>query len=169
MNATFWGFYSSLPGTYRSSMKVFLVASMLFLLWAISCDKDNETSGLTIVEGSVCGWCGGSDSVIITEYRINYRRMHSCDHHAYSKVCHIEKSEWDKLTASLDFDKFENIHLNTCNFCVDGCDQWITIRNGSYYHRIRFGSQDSAALQPVRPLVHALDSIRENYKMASEM
>jgi hypothetical protein len=145
-------------------MKVFLLASMLFLLWAISCNKEKETSGLIIVEGSVCGWCAGSDSVIISEYKINYRNMHSCDHHAYSKVSHIEKSEWDKLTGIIDFDEFNNIHLNTCNVCVDGCDKWITLRNGSYSHTIRFGYQDSAAIQSIKPLVDKLDSIREAFR-----
>jgi hypothetical protein len=145
-------------------MKVFLLASMLFLLWAISCNKEKETSGLTIIEGSVCGWCAGSDSVIISEYKINYRNMHSCDHHAYSKVSHIEKSEWDKLTGIIDFDEFNNIHLNTCNVCVDGCDKWITLRNGSYSHTIRFGYQDSAAIQSIKPLVDKLDSIREAFR-----
>jgi hypothetical protein len=145
-------------------MKVFLLASMLFLLWAISCNKDKETSGLTIVGGSVCGWCAGTDSMIISEYRLNYRNMHSCDHHAYSKVSHVEKSEWDKLTGIIDFDEFNNIHLNTCNVCADGCDKWITIRNGSYSHTIRFGYQDSAAVQPIKPLVDKLDSLREVYR-----
>jgi hypothetical protein len=145
-------------------MKVFLLASMLLLLWAISCNKDKETSGLTIVAGSVCGWCAGTDSVIISEYRINYRNMQSCDHHAYSKVSHMGKSEWDKLNAIIDFDEFKNIRLNTCNVCVDGCDKWITIRNGSYSHTIRFGNQDSSAVQPIKRLVAKVDSLREVYR-----
>lgn len=145
-------------------MKVFLLASMLLLLWAISCNKDKETSGLTIVGGSVCGPCAGTDSVIISDYRINYRNMNSCDHHAYSKVSHMGKSEWDKLNAIIDFDEFNNIHLNTFNVCVDGCDKWITIRNGSYSHTIRFGNQDSAAVQPIKRLVDKVDSLREVYR-----
>ena len=32
--------------------------------------------------------------------------MQSCDHHAYSKVSHMEKREWDKLTGIIDFDEF---------------------------------------------------------------
>jgi hypothetical protein len=76
----------------------------------------------------------------------------------------VEKSEWDKLTGIIDFDEFNNIHLNTCNVCADGCDKWITIRNGSYSHTIRFGYQDSAAVQPIKPLVDKLDSLREVYR-----
>jgi hypothetical protein len=150
-------------------MKIFLLASLFLLLWAISCnkDKDLETPGLTLVVGSECGLCTGSDSLIINEYHFNYRKMLSCDHHAYSKVSHIEKNEWDKLTASIDFDVFNNIQLNTCNVCVDGCDRWITIKNGSYFHKIRFGYQDSAALQPIKVLVHQLDSLREIYRATS--
>jgi hypothetical protein len=145
-------------------MKIFILPSMLLLLWAISCNKDRETSGLTIIGGSVCGWCAGSDSVIISEFSLNYRNMSSCDHHASSKVSHLDKSEWDQLTGLIDLDEFKHIRLNTCNVCVDGCDKWITIRNGSYSHTIRFGFQDSAALQPIRPLADKLDSLREAYK-----
>jgi hypothetical protein len=145
-------------------MKVFLLASMLFLLWAISCNKEKETSGLTIVAGTVCGWCGGMDSLILNENRLNYRYMNPCDHHAYSRVSGMDKTEWDELTGMIDLDEFKHIHLNSCNVCVDGCDQWITVRNGSYSHTIRFGYGDSAAVQPIYLLVEKLDSLREASK-----
>jgi hypothetical protein len=149
-------------------MKILLLASMFFLLWAISCNKDKEASGLTIVAGSVCGWCGGTDSVIISENRLNYRNMNPCDHHAYSQVSHLEKSEWDMLTGMIDLDEFKSISLNSCNICFDGCDKWITIANGSYSHTIRFGNQDSVAVQSIRPLVDKLDSLRETFRTGSE-
>jgi hypothetical protein len=149
-------------------MKIFLLSSMLLLLWAISCNKDKEASGLTIIGGSECGWCAGTDSVIISEYRLNYRNMNPCDHHAYSRVAHIEKSEWDQLTGIIDLDEFNNMHLNSCNVCFDGCDKWITIRNGSYSHTIRFGDQDSAAVLSIKPLVDKLDSIRDSYRTGTE-
>jgi hypothetical protein len=151
-------------------MKAFLLASMLFLLWALSCnkDKDMELSGLTIVGRSACGWCAGSDSVIITEYNINYRLLLPCDHHAYSRVSHMTKTEWDELTGLIDLDAFNSIHLNSCNICVDGCDTWITIRNGSYSHTIRYGYQDSAAIEPIKPLADKLDSIRESFRKQIE-
>jgi len=142
-------------------MKVILLASFLFLLWAISCNKEKDTTGMTVIGGAVCGWCGGLDSVIISEDRINYRWMNSCEHHAYSKIVHFQKSDWDDLTALIDMDSFSSIHLKTCNVCVDGCDKWITIKNGSLSHTIRFGDQDSASICPVKPLARKLDSIRE--------
>jgi hypothetical protein len=150
-------------------MKMLLLASMLLLLWAISCNKDKEISGLTIVGGSACGWCGGTDSVIISESRLNYRFMNPCDHHAYSKVSHLEKSEWDKLTGSIDFDVFNSIRLNTCNVCFDGCDNWITIRKGSNSHTIRFGYGDSIALQPIRSFVDKVDSLREVFRTGADL
>jgi hypothetical protein len=145
-------------------MKMLLLASMLLLLWAISCNKDKEISGLTIVGGSACGWCIGMDSVIISEKLINYRYMNPCDHKASSKVSHIDKSEWDRITGIIDLDAFNSIRLNTCNACVDGCDQWITISNGSYSHTIRFGYEDSVAVLTIKPLVEKLDSLMEAYR-----
>jgi hypothetical protein len=145
-------------------MKVLLMASMLLLLLAISCNKDKETSGMTIVSGSVCGWCVGMDSLIISDNRLNYRYMNRCDHHAYSRVSDMEKNEWDELTGMIDLDEFSLIHLNSCNECFDGCDQWITIRNGSYSHTIRYGYGDSAAYLSIKPFVDKLDSIREGFR-----
>jgi hypothetical protein len=113
-------------------MKVLLLSSMLLLLQAISCNKDKDTSGLTIVAGSVCGWCGGIDSLFMSENSLNYR------------------------------------YMNPCNECVDGCDQWITIRNGSYSHIIRFGYGDSAALISIYPFADKLDSIREVFRVNTE-
>jgi len=146
------------------SMKAFLLASMLLLLWAISCRKEMESSGLTIIAGSVCGWCAGEDSVIITENLLNYRFMSPCDHRAYSKLSYLNRKDWYELTSKIDFEVFSGIYLNTCNVCADGCDQWITIRKGTYAHTIRFGSQDSVAIQSIQPLVNQLDSLRRSYR-----
>jgi hypothetical protein len=150
-------------------MKIFLLASMLLLLWAISCNKDKETSGLTIIAGSACGWCAGKDSVIISEYDIKYRYMQSCDHHAYSRITEMDKAEWDQLTRMINYDKFSHIHLNSCNVCVDGCDYWITIRSDSYSHSIRYGYGDSAAVQAIRPLIEKIDSIRQDFRKKIEL
>jgi hypothetical protein len=150
-------------------MKILLLSSFLFLLWVISCNKEKETSGMTIVSGMVCGWCGGTDSLIISENSINYRSMRPCNHHAYSRVSPIDKSEWDKLTGITDLDEFGNIRLNTCNVCSDGCDKWITITNGSFSHTIRFGNEDSAAVQSIKPLVDKLDSLRAVLKTSTEI
>ena len=145
-------------------MKVFLMAGMLFLLWAISCKKERDTSGLVIIGGSVCGWCAGEDSVILSENRINYRFMDPCDHRAYSKLSHMDNETWNELTGKVDLEIFSGIYLNTCNVCVDGCDKWITIRNGSYSHTVRYGNQDSALIQSIEPLVNQVDSIRESFR-----
>lgn len=150
-------------------MKVFLLASILLILWAISCNRDKDTSGLTIVAGSVCGWCGGIDSLIMSENSLNYRFMNPCDRHAYSMVSDIEKTEWDELTGMIDLDEFNHIHLNTCNVCVDGCDQWITIRNGSYSHTIRFGYGDLEAFLSIKPFADKLDSIREVFRTDTKL
>jgi hypothetical protein len=105
------------------------------------------------------------DSVIINENLINYRNMNPCGHNAYSRVSLMEKSEWDKITGLIDLDTFNSIHLNSCNVCVDGCDTWLTISNGSYSHTVRFGYGDSAAVLPIKPLVDKLDSLREAYRL----
>lgn len=90
--------------------------------------------------------------------------MDPCDHHAYSKLSHMDKQTWDELTRKVDLEIFSGIYLNSCNVCVDGCDKWITVRNGSYSHTIRYGYQDSAIITSIQPLVDQVDSLRESFR-----
>ena len=73
----------------------------------------------------------------------------------------LEKSEWDKITGIVDLDEFNSIHLNTCNVCVDGCDKWITIRNGPIPIQSVLDTRILLLIQPIKPLVDKLDSLRE--------
>jgi hypothetical protein len=149
-------------------MRTYLALTGLLLSIALTCSREKESlfkdRAITITEGTACGWCAGSDSVILSEDQLLYRFMNPCNHNAYSKVTHMDRAAWESLISKLDMDKFEAIDINTCYVCVDGCDTWITIKNGSDSHTIRFGIQDSLAIENIRPFVEQLDSIRTDQR-----
>jgi len=49
----------------------------------------------------------------------------------------ISTSELEALLAKLDFQELKKLNLNSCNLCVDGCDDWIYFDNGTETHYIR--------------------------------
>jgi hypothetical protein len=130
--------------------KLFLI---LFLVTTslICCRKDRDewllkhspstASSLKISAGFMCGWGSGEDSLIITKSEIRY--VYTVP--SRSSVPEINKTrpttteEWDRIVNSVNFSVFSGLDYNSCNICVDGCDEWISIMNGSSTHKITFG------------------------------
>jgi hypothetical protein len=142
-------------------IKLTIVISIVLML---SCEKGKDNNDLMISMGTVCGWCGGSDSLIITEDKSSYEYNNLCDNNDFSRNTLTGKCEWNELIELLDMDKFQNININTCYVCIDGCDTWISLKDGSVSHKIRFGFEDSAAIMDIRPFIDKLDSIRIEFR-----
>ena len=102
--------------------------------------------------------------MVITDDLTIYTSISPCDDKGYSRTEYTDKIEWFELNRQLNLIEFAKIDLNSCNVCVDGCDSWVSIRNGSFYHKIRFGYQDSIAIQKIRPFIDLVDSIRCDFR-----
>jgi hypothetical protein len=82
---------------------------------------------LVIKAGYMCGWGSGQDSLIISSKMIQY--VYSVP--ANSQIPEVNKArpttpaEWNNILNSINFNNFLNLHYNSCNICVDGCDEWI--------------------------------------------
>ena len=63
-------------------------------------------------------------------------------------------SEWNQLESSVNFETFKAINSNSCQTCVDGCDDIIKITQGTETHEIRVESDDT--LDVIRPLLDQL-------------
>jgi len=144
-----------------------LLTTVFSFLLILSCTKEKKTAGndeLVITMGSICGWCAGGDSLLITKYMINYHFISPCDKNSYIKDTLTNIKEWNTLIGEFDQEKFQKININTCNYCADGCDTWISIKNNSISHMIRFGYADSNAILTIKPFVDKLDSIRIRFR-----
>jgi hypothetical protein len=114
-------------------MKNHLLLIILFSFCVVTCIKkeDNPTSkdnaALVIKAGYMCGWGSGQDSLIISSKMIQY--VYSVP--ANSQIPEVNKArpttpaEWNNILNSINFNNFLNLHYNSCNICVDGCDEWI--------------------------------------------
>ncbi|HEX2394958.1 MAG TPA: hypothetical protein VHI78_06395 [Bacteroidales bacterium] len=144
-------------------MKAFFHGLFFFALLFQACESgDNNQNGLFIIAGSICGWCAGTDSVVITSEIITFE-FANCDV-KLSETKETEESEWSELKNSINLEEFKKINLNTCYVCADGCDYWVEIRSATFRHRIRYGQQDSSAVSKIQPFLRKVHSIRASFK-----
>ena len=145
---------------------ILFIFSILILLFT-SCQKDdNEINNdqLIIEMGSICGWCAPGDKLVMTKSNTEFNLIFPCDSSNIDINEITKSSDWDNLIGLLDKEKFSNVDINTCYYCADGCDNWITITDDNYTHKIRYGYEDSTALISIKPFVDKLDSIRLSYR-----
>lgn len=136
----------------------------LFSIILISCEKNIEQTNLIITSGTACGWCAGTDSVTITQAKTIYKFNSPCDDNDLNITRTTDSKVWNRLIDNLEISSFNAINLNSCNVCADGCDTWISVNNEGKYHRIRYGYDDSDAIDKIRPFAEQLDSIRNSFR-----
>lgn len=145
--------------------KILWLCIVVFAIGA--CTKsiiDTQKSDFVVTTGTVCGWCSQNDTLTIDGNKIRYVNFKQCNNTnpSVSKTGMLDQSSLEKLSL-VDFEAFKMIELNSCNVCFDGCDDWITIKNGSETHTIRF-SRNDPKLQPVKAFVDQLSAIKATYE-----
>jgi hypothetical protein len=102
--------------------------------------KQNEASDLTIKAGYICGWGAGQDTLIITKKKVSYVFYvpQKSNKPRIKKSRPTTEKEWKELLSSFDLNAFLKLNYNTCNVCIDGCDDWISIQSKDINHRISF-------------------------------
>ncbi len=121
-------------------LKTAIVILVILFFLFVGCNKNEGTSGLTIRAGFACGWGAGEDSLEISRSGIKYvYYVPSKSSSALIRTSRsVTASEWNEITEIVNMDSFGRLNYNTCNICVDGCDEWIYINNGRISHSIRF-------------------------------
>jgi hypothetical protein len=117
----------------------------------------NDT-GLVIKYGTYTGWFMGNDSLVITSTDLWFNS--SCDKKQSIKHGLISVNDYQILLNKLDLKEFKKVELNSCNVCLDGSDDWISVKNGTYFHSIRYGYSDSLALRKIEPFIQELVKIK---------
>jgi hypothetical protein len=141
-------------------MKKTGLAILSVVMLILACERDYDA--LEISSGFKCGWCAGSDSLYVTREITRYSSRIPCDNDRSFVEKATVKEDWDNLTSQLDWKQFKKININTCHNCADGCDYWITIHNGSDWHSIQYGQEDSAAVQSISHFIAMIDSVRSH-------
>lgn len=146
-------------------MRKIIPVVMLFCSLGFSCEDENKTNPDFIIKtGRDCGWCGGSDSLVITEFKSHYVFGNPCDETKNKiKITETNRSEWNELLNTLNWEEFKKVNVNTCAVCADGCDTWILIQNQQMTHQIRF-TENSPEIEPIRTFVEKLSVWPEAFR-----
>jgi hypothetical protein len=161
-----WNGYNSIS----TMMKNISFLLILMLACLIGCKKivtnpinDKVEATLKIRAGFMCGWGSGEDSLYISNSTIKYVYYVP----AKSMLPKIQKtrfttdSEWANITNSLNINYFLKLSYNTCNICVDGCDEWISIQDDKVSHQIRFGL--GSKIDSLNTLQNILGQLRSEF------
>ncbi len=144
-------------------MKVLLTISIIALFVGCTSTDDKlaeKEYNLVISTGTQCGWCSGNDSLSVNSSAMHYDTDNPCNNPAIRIDMSTDNKDWGELEAALNWDEFKALDLNTCNYCADGCDTWISISRDDEYHRIRYGYQDSMAVKNIKPLIDKLAELK---------
>ena len=146
-------------------MKKLIILPLLLLLF--TCRKTDNflqpDSSLILKTGYMCGWGAGEDSLVISATKIYYvyRVPSKSQQPVIRQTRAITQSEINDINQALNIDTFNNLEFNTCNICVDGCDEWITIKNQKSDHNIRYSKGQK--IEGIADLQTILDKIREGF------
>lgn len=142
---------------------IFLILITFFVL--IGCKKSELTpnSDLSIKAGFMCGWGSGEDSLEISKSEIKYVYYIP----AQSRVPIIDKTrsvserEWKEILDIVNLEGFVKLNYQSCNICVDGCDEWISIQDDEISHNIRFGK--GSQIDTINRLQNKLAELRAEF------
>lgn len=93
-----------------------------------------------IKAGFACGWGSGEDSLLISKSLIKYIYYipSKSREPVINKTRAVSDREWREILNDFNLDDFLKLNYQSCNICVDGCDEWISIKNDEIWHEIRF-------------------------------
>jgi len=144
-----------------------LLAGIVF--FACSCTYNSVENNVNekafrIITGTICGWCTVNDTLVIQGKSVRYVNYTNCStgKPTKEKTGELTQAEVDLLISLLDFEEIRKIDINTCNVCVDDCDDWIQVEKGSEFHYIRYGKSDSK-LKTIQPFIDRLNVIKSQY------
>ncbi|WP_154647945.1 hypothetical protein [Pedobacter arcticus] len=125
-------------------MRAYLILIIASFLMASACKtvqtEQTDNSDLVIKTGFICGWGSGQDSMEVTQKAVKYiyyvpRKSSQAQ---ITKTRAISDAEWTEISSAVNMADFVKLDYKTCNVCVDGCDEWISIEKGKLSHQITF-------------------------------
>ncbi|MFY0606254.1 MAG: hypothetical protein JXR10_06035 [Cyclobacteriaceae bacterium] len=145
--------------------------SIITLLCLTFCEEQEPlelSDGLQVKVGQTCGWCHGTEEMIITyetsSYQYNYACGDSLDVPEFFFA--TDDEDWIILQQYYASGIFQKERLNSCGVCADGCDYWIRYIDGDYEHEIRFQNpeniQNSATRNVAIRFVERLEALNED-------
>lgn len=140
------------------------ISALLILLNCKKTDSDQTVnSNLVIKAGYICGWGSGEDSIEISKTLIKYVYYvpSKSQQPQIRKTRTVSSTEWTEISNDVNMDNFIKLNYQTCNVCIDGCDEWIFIQKNNLSHGIRFSK--GATIDTISKLQIKLSQLRTEF------
>ena len=143
-----------------------VIAAALFF----GCSKQDEEALLPqltaeaqyIKSGIACGLCAGTcmDTLLVTPDKLYYKKIIWGTGEPKSEIMEqsFTRKGWENLIGLINLQEFENLELESCSRCADGCDHWLEVNSAGVHNSISFPWNAFPA--EVDSLTKALNSIR---------
>ncbi len=141
-----------------------IIASLLLVSSCKTTLTDQiDNSNLVIKAGFICGWGAGQDSLEISQATVKYTYYvpRKSQEAQIRKTRPISNSEWTEILNAVNMDNFVKLNYQTCNVCVDGCDEWISIQKDQISHQITFNKD--AKIDSISKLQVKLAELRAEF------
>jgi hypothetical protein len=141
---------------------------VIVLLIFVSCNDPNSSpsnnSDLIIKAGFICGWGSGTDTIVISKSMISYVYYipKKSNIPQIIKTRDFSDSEWNDILNCINYDKFTKLKYNECNYCFDGCDDWILIENNQLSHKITYAQ--GKFIDTISKLQIKIEELRNEFK-----
>jgi hypothetical protein len=141
----------------------FVLLLLCCLLAGCSKEDPGWSDDLLIKAGFQCGWGAGTDSIVISRTSIKYTYYipRESPLPKISKTRAVSASEWIEIQGCVNWLEFSKLDYNTCNICVDGCDEWISLEEGNTSRKITFGKE--LAIESISKLQTKLTGLRKEF------
>ena len=141
----------------------FVLLLLCCLLAGCSKEDPGRSDDLLIKAGFQCGWGAGTDSIVISRTSIKYTYYipRESPLPKISKTRAVSASEWIEIQGCVNWLEFSKLDYNTCNICVDGCDEWISLEEGNTSRKITFGKE--LAIESISKLQTKLTGLRKEF------
>ncbi len=129
--------------------------------------KAINSSNLIIKAGYTCGWGAGTDTIEISKTAIRYVYYipKKSEFPQIIDTKTVPDSEWTEILKCVNIEDFVKLNYQTCNVCVDGCDEWISVQEGSIYHKITFDK--GLTIDSIGKLQNIISQLRTEFNSVS--
>ena len=123
----------------------------------------DDNPNLIIKAGFACGWGLGEDSLKISRSEIKYIYYVPAEslQPKIKETRDVTESEWLEIENAVNIDAFLKLNYNSCNICVDGCDEWISIQSDRVNHSIRYSK--GLQIESIEKLQNIIAQIKSEF------
>ena len=134
----------------------------LFIVVMISCAKDDlsvdksEKTDYIFQYEYRCGWCFGAQQITITGNELTFVHEPYCDLDSQNEKTTLSDDDLEDLNLEELLLKVQQMQLNECGVCYDGCDEVIRFIVGEQTYEIIFDDDEQ-----VIELMDHVEKLRE--------